>query len=185
MPNRVKAATLALVFSVALPAQASSQIEFGIDPFSLGVDVISDVGETRTLTRLLINLPTTSLQTFRVGFFVSDKVSVEPRISVDYVKFEGSDATSKVTLSLGALVHFTAERQRPQAYIRPLGSIFFVDRRGSSATQVSLGVGLGVKLPILQQLAARLEAQYAHAFEGDSPSVNSLAAVFGLSFFTR
>ena len=51
---------------------------------------------------------------------------------------------------------------------------------------MSLGVGLGVKLPMLGQLAARLELEYAHGFDNDDfPNVNSLAAVFGFSFFTR
>jgi len=71
-------------------------------------------------------------------------------------------------------------------YLRPVSSIFFADVGDQSASQVFLGVGVGVKLPILGQLTARLELEYTHGFDnGDFANVNSLAAVFGFSFFTR
>lgn len=187
MPNRVKSATLALLLSAALPTQASAQIELGIDVSSIGVESWSfEGGPTRTITQMSVESPPASLRTFRVGFFVSDKVSVEPKISLDYSKYEGSDSNSDLTLSLGVLYHFTPERQRSQGYIRPVGSIIYADDHYGSRSQVSLGIGLGVKLPIMGQLAARLEAQYAHRFRNDDfATVNSLTAVFGFSFFTR
>ncbi len=184
MLNRFKSAPLALLLSAALPALASAQgrpIELGIDALSLGVNFFSAFGETTTLTTLSV-----PVQTFRAGFFVGDQVSVEPRISFDYLKAEDVDAVTVGTFSLGALYHFTPDRQQSQVYLRPLGSILFVDAFDQSATQGSLGVGLGVKLPILGQLAARLELEYAHGFDNDDfANVNSLAAVFGFSFFTR
>ena len=184
MLNRFKSAPLALLLSAALPTLASAQgrpIELGIEALSLGVSIFSAFGRTTTLTTL-----SAPVKTFRVGFFVGDQVSVEPRISFDYLKVEDADAVVQVTLSLGALYHFTPERQRSQVYLRPVGSIFFVNVGDQSASQVFLGVGLGVKLPILGQLAARLELEYAHGFDNDDfANVNSLAAVFGFSFFTR
>ncbi len=184
MLNRFKSAPLALLLSAALPALASAQarpIELGVDALSLGVDIFSASGQSTTLTT--VSVP---VQTFRAGFFVGDQVSVEPRISFDYLKIEDVDAVTVVTLSLGALYHFTPERQRSQVYLRPVGSIFFADVGDQSASQVFLGLGLGVKLPILGQLAARLELEYAHGFDNDDfANVNSLAAVFGFSFFTQ
>lgn len=184
MLNRFKSTLLALLLSAALPALASAQgrpIELGIDALSLGVDIFSAFGQSRTVTTF-----SAPVKMFRVGFFVGDQVSVEPRISFDYVKPEGTDAVTQLTFSLGALYHFTPERQRSQVYLRPVGSIFFVDVGDQSASQVFLGVGLGVKLPIFGQLAARLELEYAHGFDNDDfANVNSLAAVFGFSFFTR
>ncbi len=184
MPNRFKSAPLALLLSAALPALASAQgrpIELGIDALSLGVDVFSAFGQTATVTT--VSVPEGS---FRAGFFVGDQVSVEPRIAFDYVKVEDVDAVTVGTFSLGALYHFTPERQSSQVYLRPVGSISFVDFGGQSASQVFLGVGLGVKQPILGQLATRLELEFAHGFDNDDfANVNSLAAVFGFSFFTR
>ena len=53
MLNRLKSAPLALLLSAALPALASAQarpIELGIDVLSLGVDLASAFGQTRTVT---------------------------------------------------------------------------------------------------------------------------------------
>ena len=184
MLNLFKSAPLALLLSAALPVAASAQerpIELGVDALSLDVNFFSSNGETTTLTT--VSVPVT---TFRAGFFVSDQVSVEPRISFDYLKVEDVDAVTVVTLSLGALYHFTPERQRSQVYLRPVGSIFFADVGDQSVSQAFLGLGLGVKLPMLGQLAARLELEYTHGFDNDDfANVNSLAAVFGFSFFTR
>ena len=183
MLNRFKSAPLALLLSAALPALASAQgrpIELGIDVLSLGVAISSAFGQTTTATALSV-----PVKTFRAGFFVGDQVSVEPRISFDYFKFEDT-SVAHVTLSLGALYHFTPERQSSQVYLRPVGSISFVAFGDQTASQVFLGVGLGVKLPMLGQLASRLELEYAHGFDNDDfANVNSLAAVFGFSFFTR
>ena len=184
MLNRFKSAPLALLLSAALPALASAQgrpIELGIDVLSLGVAISSAFGQTRTVTT--VSVPVSS---FRAGFFVGDQVSVEPRISFVYLKAEDVDAVTVGTFSLGALYHFTPERQSSQVYLRPVGGISFVAVGGQSAYQVFLGVGLGVKLPMLGQLASRLELEYAHGFDNDDfATVNSLAAVFGFSFFTR
>ncbi len=180
MLNRFKSTTLALLLGAALPPLASAQGR----PIELGIDALS----FRVATGGGVDIATLSvpMKTFRAGFFVGDQVSVEPRISFDYVKQETIDAFTELTVSLGALYHFTPDRQQSQVYVRPVGSISFVDAFNQSATQVSLGVGLGVKLPILRQLAARLELEYAHGFENDDfTNVYSLAAVFGFSFFTR
>ncbi len=82
-------------------------------------------GDTRTLTTL-----TGPVKTFRAGFFVSDRVSIEPRIDFDYIKPEGGDAFTNVGLSLGGLFHFTPERERsqtlsphPHPQIRPMTPI--------------------------------------------------------------
>ncbi len=200
MLNLFKSAPLALLLSAALPVASSGTtpssvfpiqvtpasaqerpIELGIDAVSLDVSFFSSFGETTTLTT--VSVPVT---TFRAGFFVSDQVSVEPRISFDYVKIEDGAALTQVTLSLGVLYHFTPERQSAQLYLRPVGSISFVNVSDQTASQVFLGVGLGVKLPMPGQLASRLELEYAHGFDNDDfANVNSLAAVFGFSFFTQ
>ncbi len=185
MLNHFKTATLALLLGAALPPLASAQgrpIELGIDALSFGVDIVSiPFGDTRTLTTL-----TGPVKTFRAGFFVSDRASIEPRIDFDYIKPEGGDAITNVGLSLGGLYHFTPGRELSQIYVRPVGSIRFIDAGFASASQVSLGVGLGAKLPMLGQLAGRVEFQYDHGFENDDfNSVNSFAAVLGFSFFTQ
>ena len=184
MRYNVNSAVLILILGTALPALASAQtrpIELGIDAVALEVDIVSAGGQSATLTT--ISAP---VRTFRAGFFVSDQVSLEPRISFNYLKPEGTDAFTQVTLSLGTLYHFSPDLGRSRAYLRPVASIKLVDAGGGSASQMSLGFGVGVKLPIVQQLAARLEAQYAHGFANDDfANVNMISATFGFSFFTR
>ena len=42
------------------------------------------------------------------------------RISFNYLKPEGTDAFTQVTLSLGTLYHFSPELGRSRAYLRPV-----------------------------------------------------------------
>ncbi len=61
-----------------------------------------------------------------------------------------------------------------------------MDLGGSSETQFNLGGGIGVKLPVAERMAARLEANYAHAFETDRfASSDAVSLTVGFSFFTR
>ena len=117
MRYNVNSAVLILILGTALPALASAQtrpIELGIDAVALEVDIVSAGGQSATLTT--ISAP---VRTFRAGFFVSDQVSLEPRISFNYVKPEGTDAFTQVTLSLGTLYHFATglryARERPSS----------------------------------------------------------------------
>ena len=182
MLNRFKSAPLALLLGAALPALASAQqgsIELGLDALSYRGEIFSAFG--RTATRTILSVP---VKTFRIGYFLGDQVMVEPRISFDFIKVEDEDALTLGTLSLGVLYHFTPERQSGQLYLRPVGSISFVNVSDQTASQVFLGVGFGFKLPMVGQLVPRSELVYAHGFDNDDfATVNSLAAVFGFSFF--
>ena len=182
MPNRFTNVPLALLLSAALPALANAQqgsVELGLDALSLRVDVASAFGQTATLTTLSV-----PVKTFRAGYFVSNRISFEPRISFDIIQVEDEDAVTLGTLSLGALYHFTPERQGTQVYLRPVSSFSFISVRDQSVSQVFLGVGLGIRLPIGEQLGSRIELEYGHGFKNDDfANVNSLAVVFGFSFF--
>jgi len=176
---RVRSRVLAmLIGSLCLTAPALAQgrpVELGLDAgvsFSLSDPTVTTV-----------NVP---VQDLRAGFFVSDRVSVEPRVALSYVKVENSDALTTATAALGALVHFSGDRNRSQPYFRPFGGLTFVDVGGGSETQFNLGGGIGVKLPVAERMAARLEADYAHAFETDRfASSDAVALTVGFSFFTR
>lgn len=171
---------LALVVAAAFAPIASAQrpIELGIDALSLGVTVAGGTSVTS------LSVPT---GVFRVGFFASERVSIEPNLGVTYIKVEDQDAVTLLNFALGLLYHFTPPGQRSQVYIRPLLGISFLDPGlGDSATQFSAGGGLGVKVPLVGRLAARLEAQYTHRFENaDFAGSNSIVGLFGFSFFTR
>lgn len=161
---------------LAVPARAQDRpVELGLDA---GVSFnISDPNVTT------ISIP---VQDLRVGFFVSDRLSLEPRVALNYLKVEDSDALTSITAALGALVHFNPDRDRSQFYLRPFGGLAFVDFGDDSETQFSLGGGLGVKLPMAERFAARLEGAFAHAFETDAlAGSDAVSLTVGFSFFTR
>ena len=121
------------------------------------------------------------IQQARFGFMASDRLSVEPRFAFSHVDNGASVTTLQAGLHLLYYYQPTAGGARP--YVTVGGTFTFLDVgfRGSD-TQFQLGAGIGVLLPIVSRLFGRLEARYDRAF---SPGVNQVAALFGLSFFTR
>jgi len=164
--------------SAKRPAQSAPR------PVELGLDMGIAVGlESPTTTQ--ISLP---LSQIRAGFFINDRVSIEPQLSLQHVSGGGSSITA-LGLEVGALYHFSPDRAHNQWYLRPTLGLSHSDVSvfgSSSQTQASLGVGFGVKLPIMDRLATRLEGKLGHAFETSSaPGATSIGLLAGLSFFTR
>ena len=151
-------------------------------PVELGLDgglSISFNGGTATS----FTLP---FQSVRAGFFLSDNVSLEPAASLNYLKLENVDAIATVGLSFAALVHFNPDRSRAQPYFRPQAGFTLLTAGGESASQLHVGGGIGVKLPVANQLAVRLEAGFQHSLENDDfAGASTVTAAVGLSFFTR
>lgn len=172
--------TIAVVLcsTAATVATASAQsrgVELGIDGgFSYKVN---------DPTVFQIDIP---ISRFRVGFMVSDHVSVEPAIEFDMIKVEGEDAVTALGAQLGLLYHFSADATTSQAFFHPFAGISWVDFGAGSASQFHAGGGLGVKLPVASQLAVRLEAGFQYAFESDDfDKATSIFALIGFSFRTR
>ena len=151
-------------------------------PVELGVDgglTISFNGSTSTSFQL-------PFQSLRAGFFPSDAVSLEPVVSVSYLKFEEVDAIYTLGLEFGALLHFISDRSRAQPYFRPFAGFQLLAAGGESLSQFHAGGGFGVKVPVANQLAVRLEVGFQHGFKNEDLSGgNSITAAVGLSFFTR
>lgn len=170
---------IAAATALVLPLSATAQqrpIELGIDAFRLDLDFNGSTVTTITVPA----------QSFRAGFFVSDNVSMEPRLSVNFLTVD-QFSTTTLDLGFGVPIHFSPdERTRSRGFVRPVASWRFVDIDGTSASQAALGVGIGVKIPLLTQIAIRLEAILTHGFENDDfASTNEIGASFGFSFFTR
>ena len=123
----------------------------------------------------------------RVGFFVSDLVSIEPRANLSWVDVEDGGSTSRVMVGVGVPVHFSTNPEKPQGFVRPLFSLYTGSAEGEDGyTQMSTGLGVGFKLPVASQLAVRLEGVIMHTFETDDAfGDNALSVRFGLSFLTR
>jgi hypothetical protein len=122
---------------------------------------------------------------FRIGFFVSNDLSIEPRVAITSISGDGSTFTTYAG-ELGVLYHFIpGERVGSGVYVRPFAG-FMGESGDGSDTQADVGIGLGTKIPFTDRLATRIEANYLHAFSTDnSTGGNEIGASIGLSFFTR
>ena len=197
MHARTMLFALGLTFSAIVPQALGAQRTGAKRPIELGVDAALAYQSGDRVKATTLSIP---ISRFRAGFFLSDAVSFEPSVLLNYshATFEnpvtGDESTSSGTsydFDFGFLFHFSADRTQGQTYIRP-----FVGLRGFSGetdsgasvsgSQGSFGLGVGVKKPLVSRLAGRLELGFAHATDDDDfPASNQIFLAFGLSFFTR
>ena len=160
-----------MVFLVTVGAPAQSPIELGTDA---SIGILFNGG-----TLFSISAP---IGQFRAGFRSGDNITLEPRGSLDILSGEGSTLT---VFSGGLHVLYnlrSSSDSNSRLYVTGGGNIIFVDGSGASNTDVQLGGGLGVRIPVVDRLAWRLEGRLDHQFDA---SVTSLTGIFGISFFTR
>lgn len=125
----------------------------------------------------------------RVGFFLNNdsRWSIEPAFGLLYADSEGSDGTLAYDLDLGALYHFRtpsdvySRTRATVSYVRP-----FVNFNGQTGdggdSRVTLGGGLGIKVPWRGNIAWRLEGNLGYDLDNDAARFGALV---GLSLFTR
>lgn len=175
--------TLALV-AATVPGTSSAQtpapttaptIELGID-----AGVATTLGGDYHITT--VSIPTSSV---RAGFYVNDRVSFEPVLSLNSTS-GGGDRVTTYDAAIGVLLHGRGERVGAGVYVRPFAGISGFSTDGSSETQTYLGGGLGVAIPFAQRMATRLELAYEHGFKTNFIDGNNvLAATIGISFFNH
>ena len=102
----------------------------------------------------------------RVGFYLSDAVSVEPSLSVAYLALNGSDNPLTINSAVKVLYHLSDDPGRTRAYIGAGPSFTFISE-GESDSQFGLLGEIGVKLPISSQVGTRLAAGFMHGFGSD------------------
>ena len=175
--KKITAVAALALFATALSAQAPTP-----RPIELGIDAGVDIGLGDN-SGTVISIPA---QSFRVGFPISPRVSLEPKIGINIFTGDG-DTFTTYRGELGLLYHLGSDRypgayQRAGLYVRPfIGIVGFAD--GDSDSAGLLGAGVGYKFPIVSRLSSRFEANFEHQFgDGDSNAIGLLA---GLSFFTR
>jgi len=170
---------------LTLLALASPAVAQNANPIELGLDGVLAVNlETPRSTSLVI-----PVQRLRAGFFVTPTISLEPALSLNRYSSNGSSSTD-LDFVAGALFHLNPSRASAQPYLRPFVEIlhrsFDGDVGGGSINTAVLGGGIGIKLPIADRFAWRLEGAYSHVLERDRvPAQNILSAYFGFSFFTH
>ena len=190
---------LALAAIIVIPHALSAQGASPRRPIELGVDAALAYESRDAVDGISLTVPVPRL---RVGFFLTDAISLEPSFQFNYARVtiennitgdERTTSGSNYELDFGLLYHFSTDRTQRQVYVRPLIGINGFsssdddDDDDTSSSQVVFGVGLGIKLPSTNRLATRLEGGFVHQSEDDPffPSSNRLYASFGISFFTR
>ncbi|HYC33246.1 MAG TPA: outer membrane beta-barrel protein [Gemmatimonadales bacterium] len=168
-------AALLAAMLLTLPSGATAQSR-GVE---LGIDAGAAIGLSGG-TSYAVGVP---IQDFRLGIFVGKAVSIEPRLALSYIGGDGDDLVA-ISTQIGPVIPFSPERTRAQGYLRPFAGLGYADLGGGSDTQVALGMGLGVKVPLAERLAARLEGSYTHTAESFT-GTHALGISAGLSFFTR
>lgn len=126
------------------------------------------------------------VQHVRAGFFLSPTLSLEPSLGLQSFDASGSDRATVYDIGLGLLWHLTPSRAANQLYLRPFVDLVGASGSGNSESALSFGGGVGVKMPVGNRFATRLEGYLSHTGEHDGfDSNNQLGILFGLSVYTH
>jgi hypothetical protein len=186
MRNRLTVSLVSLALIAFSASQASAQRRPYYDrdrdndrPIELGVDAGVSFGlDEPSVTT--IGIP---IRSFRVGFFFTDNVSLEPSFGLTSVHVEGETFT-QYEAALALLLHLSRYSPASGIYVRPFAGVTGVSGGGNSDSNGLAGAGVGVKIPWgNRRLATRLEANFTHGFDGDG--TNAIGLHVGLSVFTR
>ena len=174
-----KRLALLALLGLTLTATAADAQRGASRPIELGVDGGISIGlDDPNIT--VVSIP---VQAFRIGFFMNDKVSLEPRFGFNSISGGGVSLRSYM-LELGALFHPGGYITGSGLYIRPFVGIAGVGGDAGSGSDAFLGAGVGVKLPFSnRRFATRLEGNFNHVF--DAGGSNALGILFGISYFNR
>jgi hypothetical protein len=168
-----------LAITIAAPPASAQRSSQRSGPIELGIDGgVSFLFASPTLTH--VALP---VQDFRLGYFLTNKVEIEPRFNINSLHANGGGATT-YGFEVGLLLVPNGDRVGNGLYLRPFaGFTGFSVTGGGSNNSGNAGVGLGVKLPFEdRRLATRMEANFTRDFAGGG--TNEIGVLIGLSFFT-
>lgn len=171
----------AIALALVAPAANAQRARSGGGPVELGIDGGISFGLDNPHVTV-VSLP---VQDFRLGYFVDDKLELEPRFSLNSIHGGGASLTT-YSIELGVLFLPSGDRVGKGLYIRPfLGTVgVSVSGGGGNNNSGYGGAGVGLKLPFAdRRLATRMEANYAHGFSNGGS--NQIGIAVGLSFFTR
>ena len=165
-----------------LPLSATAQegtMEFGIDG-NIGFILTDDIDGFEADDVFAISIPATAL---RFGYFVSDQISVEPALAIEFFSSDG-DSYLDLGLGVGLLYHFKADPARTRPFVRFSPTIRFVDSGEDSASQLGLVGQAGIKAPLKGPLAAKVAVGVKRDFENDDfYGATTIFGTIGLSFF--
>ena len=181
-----RAFSLAALSLIALAPLASAQRSNrgramdGNPSAELGVDA----GLTFTLDDPKVTVFSVPIQSVRAGFFVSPAISIEPSLRLNHVSVSGGGSGTDYGVGVGLLYHFSTSRMANQMYVRPFIGVDGTSGDGNSDSSFLFGGGFGVKIPLADRFATRLEANLTHG-SNDGVSTNAIGLLAGLSVYTH
>src|SRR5688500_8056227 len=145
MTKRIGMVLSALVFTVSVAGAQPTR------PLELGLTAAATIGLGDTSVTV-VEIPA---RAFRIGFFFTDRISLEPKFGLTTISGGGDTFTSYLA-ELGLLYHFYRTRTRTDLYPSPLAAFYvrpFVGLSGFSAGEDSdangsIGARLGMKVPL-------------------------------------
>lgn len=171
---------IALLLVVVAPLARAQRSRGDRRPIEFGIDggLLFGLDDPRA-TALVIPMPV-----FRVGFQMTDRVALEPRLQLVTAR-GGGQTTTSYGIEIGVVYSPNGDRVGNGLYGRPFIGISGESVSGAgSDSNGEAGLGIGFKIPFAdRRMATRWEANYAHGF--GTPSSNTISLLFGLSFFTR
>jgi hypothetical protein len=184
--------TVTTLSATARAQRQSTLVELGIDASFARQSLHSEpdaFGREVTVNVNTIDIP---LGVIRAGFFLTQSVAIEPAFGLHYQRV-GDGSTSQTVFDIGLPIYLSPNRRENQIFIRPVVGLSHItadatsrDNAGSSDTQANVGVGLGIKMPLSDRFAARVEAQYRHAPKsGHLSTYDQIAALAGISVYLR
>jgi hypothetical protein len=164
------------LFAAAAPALAQGGLELGVDA-GVGLDLEPPVSFD-------FQFPLSAL---RVRFSPSSRVSVEPRLGVQFLARDQADPAYAIVTELGLPVRLSASAPLAGPHVRPLVGLSLVNSGVRSDQQFHAGAAVGITLPAgVEWLGIRLESGFRRAFGTETRRAASLLfATVGLSFRTR
>ena len=167
-------------------------VELGIDASFARQSFHSEPNRNGQEITTNVNTIDIPLGVIRAGFFLTPNIALEPAFGLHY-QHVGDFTTSGTVFDIGLPIYLTGSRRENQIFIRPVVGLNYIssdpsDAAGNSTsdTQLNIGVGLGIKMPLSDRFAARFEAQYRHAPKSDERSAyDQIAALAGISVYVR
>ncbi|HWH53114.1 MAG TPA: hypothetical protein VN651_16320 [Gemmatimonadaceae bacterium] len=153
-----------------------------------------EIGVDAALSHTSVDVPNGSstgfvfpVQAVRVGFALTPAVWLEPTLGLATISEHGSFTTINFDIGLPISLSGPVDTRITQYFVRPLLGFRHFSNPNTSGTQTAFGAGLGMRVPLVDRLAARFEGRYVRGLRSDGtfPASDEFSLLAGLSFFTR
>jgi len=164
-------------------AAGQTGVEFGVDAAYERVSASSEALGNPTFS--IFALP---MQTVRVGFYLQDAVSVEPRFGFTRISSEDGSSNTQVRASLAGLYLLgQADGGDPRLFLSLVTGLDYgkvaLEKADASVVQLRAGGGAGIHLPVRGRLLFRSSAEYHRSFESRKAlAASHIIIAVGFSF---